>query len=325
MVRGSFFVKILKYAIVLLLVGLIALASAQFTMRALDVYFNRGKVQVPDLIGHPLAAGLKLVQEHNLNLDVVDEKYNQDILKNCIISHTPPAGKQVKINRTVEIVLSKGPYLVEVPDVRGKEYREASIEIRNKDFSLGKRTYVHHEEVQEGFIIAQNPAQGNLVPNENAVDLLISKGPRIKWTVVPNLRGMTYNQARARLSMIGLTEGKVSYKLDRNTPEKTIISHVPPPGSRLREGVHVNLLISGHEVRLPTREILAKTNQVSYVVPDGLTSKKVKIVLIDDQGMRCVYSQTHEPGDTLDTTVQGVGRIKVLIYVDGTLVERTEY
>ena len=309
----------------LLLILLIGAASAQFTQRALDVYFNRGKVQVPDLTGHPLASALKLTQKHHLDLDVVDEKYDQDIQKNCVISHNPPVNKQVKINRTIEVVLSKGPYLVEVPDVRGKEYREASIELRNKDFSLGKRTYVHHEEVREEFIIAQNPSQGSLVPNEVAVDLLISKGPRIKWTVVPDLRGMTFNQARVKISAYGLDEGKVSYKMDRDTPENTVITHVPPPGSRLREGDRINLLISGHEIRLPTREILAKTEQLSYLVPDGLASKKVKIVLIDDQGMRCVYSRTHEPGDTLNTAVQGVGKLKVLIYVDGTLVERQEY
>ena len=309
-------VRLLKLIIVLLLVVLIGAASAQFTRKALDVYFNRGKVQVPDLTGMPLAAALKMTRDYSLSLQVIDEKFHQDISKNHVISHNPPAGKQVKINRTIEVTLSKGAYLVEVPDVRGKEYREASIDLRNKGFSLGKRTYVHHEEVREEYIIAQNPSQGSLVPNEVAVDLLISKGPRIKWTVVPDLRGM---------NLIGLTEGKISHKLDRDTPDNTIISHVPPPGSRLREGDRVNLLISGHEIRMPPREIMAKTVEVSFVVPDGLASKKVKIVLIDDQGMRCVYSRTHQPGDQLKTTVQGVGKLKVLVYVDGALVERQEY
>ena len=74
--RGSFFVKMLKIIIVLLLILLIGAASAQFTHKALDVYFNRGKVKVPDLIGSANA----LPDENEYGYPVHDILLGSDIL-----------------------------------------------------------------------------------------------------------------------------------------------------------------------------------------------------------------------------------------------------
>jgi serine/threonine-protein kinase len=56
-------------------------------------------------------------------------------------------------------------------------------------------------------------------------------------------------------------------------------------------------------------------------VPEGPPSQHVKIVIIDETGVRTVYQAVHAPGDHIDQTVRTQGYGIIQVYVDNRLVQ----
>src|SRR5690606_14978411 len=100
-------------------------------------------------------------------------------------------------------LMDNEPDTVNVPNVTGIGEREAKREIRQTEgLVLGEVTRENSTEVPAGEVISQNPEGGEAVPLETTVDLVVSAGPAD--VVVPNLFGLTEDQARAAVDGAGL-------------------------------------------------------------------------------------------------------------------------
>ena len=64
-----------------------------------------------------------------------------------------------------------------------------------------------------------------------------------------------------------------------------------------------------------------KKAEVSIVIPPGDKSQKVKIVVIDDQGVRTAYEKFHQPEEKVEVLIEGVGKTTVQVYISGELVK----
>jgi beta-lactam-binding protein with PASTA domain len=135
-----------------------------------------------------------------------------------------------------------------VPDVRGMPSAFAAQERLEKDgltASPDSKTEVRPD-VKPGTVIGQTPAPGTEVDPGAMVTLLLARGGR--GTRVPDVRGLTPDEADTRLVAAHLTLGKVAPKLD---PKGTIASQVPVPGRRRARGTPVNVILAGTKVKVP--------------------------------------------------------------------------
>ena len=57
------------------------------------------------------------------------------------------------------------------------------------------------------------------------------------------------------------------------------------------------------------------------VVPEGEAGQRVRVVVIDEAGVRTVYEKQHDPGDQVDIVVLSRGYTIIQVYVDNTLVQ----
>ncbi|HUP69237.1 MAG TPA: PASTA domain-containing protein [Acidimicrobiales bacterium] len=82
-------------------------------------------IEVPDLGGKSYDDAKAVLTAKGLEVAQL-EKFDSDVEKGLVISTTPGTGAKVPKGETVTIVVSKGPDIVDVPDVTGKTVAEAT-------------------------------------------------------------------------------------------------------------------------------------------------------------------------------------------------------
>ena len=217
------------------------------------------------------------------------------------------------------------PKNVTVPTVVGMTELEATKVLS----AVGLRSEVvarkADEEIPPGAVLAAEPPPDRAVKVGRLVRLTLSSGSR--WAMVPDVREMSVDRARALLRQENLTVGKETARWDGKVPVGYVLGQAPEPDQRVPRATPVDLVVSkgaAPVVEQPegrSGEGLRRT-QVEYQVPPGANLQEVRIVVQDQQGERTVYRNVHHPGETVRETVSGEGSGAVVrVYLSGLLVE----
>lgn len=86
---------------------------------------------VPDVTGQPLAGAQGALKEAGLADAVAAEAFDDAVPAGAVVSQDPGPAARVRTGRVVDLVVSKGPELVAVPDVRGAALDRAVERIRS--------------------------------------------------------------------------------------------------------------------------------------------------------------------------------------------------
>jgi len=128
-----------------------------------------------------------------------------------------------------------------VPSVQGRASAEAASAVRSA--ALDPRlSEAFSEKVPAGVVISASPGPGSTVRRGSDVALVVSKGP--ERYPVPAVVGMTLAEARARISEVHLTVGKVSKAYDEKVAEGQVLAAKPGPGASLKKSTAVALTVS---------------------------------------------------------------------------------
>jgi beta-lactam-binding protein with PASTA domain/predicted Ser/Thr protein kinase len=123
---------------------------------------------VPVVVGKKLKAAQKVLEDAGLKVKV-NEAHHDTVPAGDVISQAPKSGK-VRKGDTVTLKVSKGPPLVEVPDVTGERRRDAERELREAGFNVQFRDF----EGREGNrVFSQDPGPGTRAPKGSTVTLFM--------------------------------------------------------------------------------------------------------------------------------------------------------
>ncbi|MBT9133323.1 MAG: Serine/threonine-protein kinase PrkC [Firmicutes bacterium] len=106
----------------------------------LYTFWPRPEVVVPEIVGKTLAEATADLREVGLNYTIKEAESNPDVAPNVVLRQNPEGGQTVRAGRTVEIVPSRGPELLEVPNVIGMTLLQAEISLTREGFVLGQKT-----------------------------------------------------------------------------------------------------------------------------------------------------------------------------------------
>jgi len=134
-----------------------------------------------------------------------------------------------------------GPTTTTVPNFVGMTASDASA-LGARDRLTVQPTSAHSNTVAIGVVIRQGIAPGAVLKNGAIVTLIISSGPPPCCTV-PDLTGMTVEEAQQALSAAHLTMGNQSFQLLTSGEPDTVVSQNPRSGARLKPGESVDLVI----------------------------------------------------------------------------------
>jgi len=217
------------------------------------------------------------------------------------------------------------PKEVTVPKVVGMTELEATKMLSAAGLRSEVVTRKADEEIPPGAVLAVEPPPGREVKLGRLVRLTLSSGSR--WAIVPDVREMSVDRARALLRQENLTVGKETARYDGKVPVGYVLVQAPEPDQRVPRATPVDLVVSKGPAPIVEQpegrsgEGLRRT-EVDYQVPPGANLQEVRIVVQDRRGERTVYRNVHHPGETVRETVSGEGPGAVVrLYLSGLLVE----
>ncbi|CUH94222.1 putative membrane protein [Propionispora sp. 2/2-37] len=298
----------------LLLFALLLIGFAIGTFLAFGKFWSASEVIVADVVGKQVDIAQNILTNQNLRVSI-SEAFNDDVPAGHVISQYPEAGATVKEQRTITLVVSKGGEVTVVPDVRGLTRRDAELQIKNAGLTLGRVEEQIAADVAPDIVIGQNPRPPAHVNKNTAIDLIISKGPAQRKIVLPDFQGAPLNTVNTQLESLKLKLGKVTEEANDKYPPGTIISQNPAPASEVIEGTAIDFTVSRSAPGAVKRAI------VQITVPEGASRQVVQIVVTDSNGRRVVYDNPHKPGDKVEKQIEGVGQLRMQVYINGTLVQ----
>ena len=132
-----------------------------------------------------------------------------------------------------DLVVSEGPVPRTVPELVGASIGDAQARVAAVGLALVETDREFSEDVEVGFVISQDIASGQQTSRGTTVTVVVSKGQDRR--VVPEVEGLTIDEATAALESVGLFRSGVSGGGD------IVENSDPRPGTLLKPGEGVLL------------------------------------------------------------------------------------
>ena len=164
-------ISIAGFCILLLLLCLVLLGN----MIMSKSIAKKDIVVIPDLAGLDLSEARTVLGKLHLSLQENDYEYHElDLGK--IISQSPPKNRLIYANRTIEVIVSRGPKIVYVPPLSGIEFKMIEEYLKNFELKLGNITQHYSNEMPAGYVIDSDPPSGTGIMAGKEVNIIISIG-----------------------------------------------------------------------------------------------------------------------------------------------------
>ena len=147
---------------------------------------------VPSVVSWTKADAIAEFKRQSVNYRI-ETKYDDDVEEGRVISTYPSAGKEIDIDDTVVIYISKGPKEVEdstpevetviMPPLVGQSEDAAKTTLKNNKLEIGTVTTEYSETVPKGDVISQSVLADTSVEVGTKVNLVVSAGPAEKEPV----------------------------------------------------------------------------------------------------------------------------------------------
>lgn len=202
---GNFIIS-RRFIINFVLFGLVWVLIIWGSMTYFKSYTNHGEsVTVPNLLKNNANDISSLIGDKPLKYKVLDSIYNPDLVTGTIIYQNPmptdSSGLRVKKNRIIKVRVSKQSRFVTIPHVVSKSERFAEAVLLSKNLRT-KIKYVPSQEDQ-GSVIHQryqgkDISKDQKIPINSVVELTVGKMSVGSLIPVPDLQGLTINEAKER-------------------------------------------------------------------------------------------------------------------------------
>jgi beta-lactam-binding protein with PASTA domain len=215
---------------------------------------NHGEtITVPKLEGMSLKEMETFLDSKNLDYEINDSTYKAGVKPLTVLNQHPAPGSKVKKNRRIYITIaSDTPPNVKMPKLVDQSLRSAEMVLKGYDLVLDSIHYVPSpfpNLVLKQLIKKKEILAGTLIPKGTKVTLIVGNGTGNDTLELPNLVGMSLDEADVVLSGLNLVKGTVKYVPDATEEAGTIISQKPAfkNGTTIHVGEMVDIWVAGEE------------------------------------------------------------------------------
>ena len=204
---------------------------------------------VPNVTGQSETTARAAIESAGLIVGDTSYQCNNTIAAGTVLEQSPNAGTRLDLGSTVDLVVSSGPCLVEVPSVVGQGLSSAISSLLGAGFSIGTATQTCSDTYPSGTVIGQDPAGGSSVPYGSVINIVLSSGPC--QVTVPNVVGQAQGSATSTLTAAGLVVGSMVSQCSNTVPAGNVISQNPVGGTLVNPDTAVNLVVSAGAPSVP--------------------------------------------------------------------------
>ena len=155
---------------------------------------------IPYVLDIETERAIYVVEESGFTLGQLLEVNDENIPRGFVISQNPVAGTKMSPGTTVDLVVSKGPSLIEITDLSRKSPEDAIqiLETLGFEYELIEE---YSEDVEIGLVSGTIPKAGEIVTPDELIQVIVSLGIKIE---VPEVEGLGYEDAINILEELGL-------------------------------------------------------------------------------------------------------------------------
>lgn len=235
--------------VVLILALVIGNAAGVFKFggnQGTEVKQEEANIEVPNLLGEKEAVARKMCENKNLVMTVVSQKRSEDgkYKEGEVMEQSIEAGELVSKKTEIEVVICSGAEEVTMPEVAGSTQEEAEKALKDLGFKSSniEIQMEYSSEYDNGEVIGTTPQAGEKVTIDTKVVIIISKGAeKVK---VPNLEGMTVEEAKKALADAKLTDGGATEEYSNTVEAGKIISQNVKKDKKVDSGTSVGYVVS---------------------------------------------------------------------------------
>ncbi|MFH2219927.1 MAG: PASTA domain-containing protein [Pseudomonadota bacterium] len=292
-------IRIAKIAALFIVLILIIGASGYLTLTL--IIKSEDTVVVPDLIGKDVVSVLKMLTDLGLNIKVKGSEYSAEFPENHVLFQEPEPGAEIKKARDVRIILSKGTKTVFTPNLAGVSIQQARIILEENGLRQGQVSSTFSKAIENGDILAQFPSPGAVIPRGRTVDLLVSLGDRPRAYMMPDLAGLSMDEAILLIENSHLTLGKVQSLFHKGMPKDVIAGQEPFSGARVLEGNAVDIVLNRKSTE-NQREYANGTSGIGlfrYRLDNGFLKRRIRVTLKSSGGSMDLFDAYMKPGEEI--------------------------
>jgi len=232
----------------LLWVGVLASGFVLTAYLSFNGFVRRGEVVLPDVVGLSLdeaqarlaSAGVAVVEWRKER-----DRYDSKVEAGKVVLQIPKGGTPAKRRGTVEVALSRGPEMIEVPDLVDQSMQTVLVRLKASGLVLGRSFGIFSPGGAEGAVVMQKPSAGAHVDPSTPVDLFLRVGDTGESFVMPDLIYRNYDSVRAFFEAHGFRLGSVKYEPYESAATGAVLRQHPLPGHRLRRRDVISLVVAG--------------------------------------------------------------------------------
>lgn len=205
-------------------------------------YINSGQfTRVPSLLGQTEKTAEQRLRDAGLDVKRIDRAFSDTAARGTVMGSNPGSGERIRGNDSVRLVVSKGPEMVDVPDLAGVTPAEARRDLKEAGLVPGMVTREFSEDVARGDVVRTDPEAGTERRSGSAVALVVSKGAPVE---VPDVTGLSVQDATAALAEEGLKAEVRPGRVNSAEVAGDIAEQSPAESAEAAEGDSVELTVS---------------------------------------------------------------------------------
>jgi serine/threonine-protein kinase len=219
------------------------LLGAFFLVTILSGDNGAERIAVPRVAGLSQEDARDVIQGVNLRVQTVF-RASADVPRDIVIETDPAEGTELAPDSTVRLVVSSGPESFPLLNLVG-ETEERARQLLNDNELIADVTY-EPTTGERDLVLSQDPAPGTEVAPGSVVSLVVSASP--DTIIVPDLTGLTVENAKFRISVAGLEEDEVTFLIEEEfsdeIPEGFVVRTEPAVGEILPNGGTLTMFVS---------------------------------------------------------------------------------
>lgn len=262
---------------------------------------GKAQVTVPDILGMTVEEATETLNKKGLGLSIAERAYSDKYEKGEIMEQKTAANKKVDKNTEIQVVVSNGEEIltVAVPDVSGQSESAAQKTLEDANLVVDSESK-YDDHIEAGKVISTDPAAGMEVEEGTHVKMYVSMG--VEKVEVPQITGITSEEAQAALAAVGLIGGSVTEEYSEEYDAGYVISQGKSTGSKLEKGSAVDYVVSKGSSKVEVPDLYGMTMaEAQQALSDlGLVSGAVTSGGHSDLPEGQVMSQTIAPGSHVD-------------------------
>jgi len=231
--------------IIFSIIGMIVVFSiiAEYIVMPAYTRQNQNRIMI-DIKNRNLDDVIKILKSENYRYEISDTLYTNKFKLGTIVDQYPKPNTRVKSGRTVRLKIAQPEKSVAIPNLIGQSRRSAELELNQMGLLIDTVYTEYNPEYPNGTIAWQYPKAGDRRKKGMGIQITVSKGMPPNFFQVPNLIGLSINQAKDLIFKSRLKVGKISYHQDQDLVPYTVLDQSIKNGTVLDATATINLVVS---------------------------------------------------------------------------------